>query len=40
MIGAGDCLAADMKIEKGSLYIAVDGGYAYCKKLGRSEEVV
>ena len=40
MIGAGDCPAADMKIEKGSLYIAVDGGYAYCKKLGISPGLI
>ena len=29
-----------MKIEKGSLYIAVDGGYAYCKKLGISPGLI
>ena len=34
VIGAGDCSVPDIQLQEGDFCIAVDGGYAYCKKFG------
>ena len=34
VIGAGDCSVAEIAVENGDLCIAVDNGYACCRKFG------
>ncbi len=40
VIGAGNCSMPDIQIQEGDFCIAVDGGYAYCKKFGIAPELI